>query len=169
MLLGDAALHSYGYAAIGRWLGIPGLILIFASLAYSARKRNLITQGAPRKFLMFHEFIAWLGSLMVLLHAGIHFGAVLPWFATLAMMTTVTSGLVGKYLLRRARETARERTVALHNSGKSAEEVEQLLFADAVVVEYMTRWRSIHFPITAAFAALVVGHLVSTFMFWGWR
>jgi hypothetical protein len=169
-LLGDAALHALGLASIGRWLGIPGLVFIVLSLAYSARKRHLIKQGSPSKYLRFHEYVAWLGSVMVLLHAGIHFGAVLPWFATLAMVTTVTSGLVGKYLLRRARETSRGRMDTLKASGdKSPEEIEQMLFSDAVAIEYMSRWRSIHFPITAAFAILTVGHLVSTFLFWGWR
>jgi hypothetical protein len=169
-LLGDAALHYFGLTAIGRWLGIPGLVLIIVSLAYSARKRQLIKRGASSKYLRFHEYAAWLGSVMVLLHAGIHFGAVLPWFATLAMVTTVTSGLVGKYLLRRAKVTSRGRVEALVASGeKSNVEIEQLLFSDAVSVEYMSRWRSIHFPITAAFAILTVGHLVSTFLFWGWR
>jgi len=169
-LLGDAALHYVGLAAIGRWLGIPGLLLILLSLAYSARKRQLLKQGSPAKYLRFHEYVAWLGSVMVLLHAGIHFGAVLPWFAALAMVTTVASGLVGKFLLRRARETSRSRVDSLMASGvRSPEEVEQMLFSDAVAVEYMSRWRSIHFPITAAFAILTVGHLVSTFLFWGWR
>ena len=169
-LVGDAALHALGLAFVGRWLGIPGLVLIGLSLAYSARKRQLIKQGSPSKYLRFHEYAAWLGSAMVLLHAGIHFGAVLPWFATLAMVTTVTSGLVGKYLLSRARETSRGRMDALKASGdKSPEEIEQMLFSDAVAIEYMSRWRSIHFPITAAFAILTVGHLVSTFLFWGWR
>jgi hypothetical protein len=169
-LLGDAALHALGLASIGRWLGIPGLVLIGLSLAYSARKRHLIKQGSPSKYLRFHEYVAWLGSVMVLLHAGIHFGAVLPWFATLAMVTTVASGLVGKYLLRRARETSRGRMDAVKALGSmSPEDKEQMLFSDAVAIEYMSRWRSIHFPITAAFAILTVGHLVSTFLFWGWR
>jgi cation transport ATPase len=169
-LLGDAALHALGLASIGRWLGIPGLVLIGLSLVYSARKRHLIKRGSPSKYLRFHEYAAWLGSAMVLLHSGIHFGAVLPWFATLAMVTTVTSGLVGKYLLRRARETSRGRMDALKAIGdKSPEEIEQMLFSDAVAIEYMSRWRSIHFPITAASTILTVGHLVSTFLFWGWR
>jgi hypothetical protein len=106
---------------------------------------------------------------MVLLHAGIHFGAVLPWLATVAMLTTVASGLVGKYLLRRARVTSRARAAALEDSGRPVDEVERLMFADAVAVEYMTRWRTVHFPITAAFAVLATGHLVSTLLFWSWQ
>jgi hypothetical protein len=43
----------------------------------------------------------WLGSLMVLIHAGIHFNAILPWLATIAMGVNVISGMVGKIPARR--------------------------------------------------------------------
>ena len=36
---------------------------------------------------------------MVLIHAGIHFNAILPWLATVAMGVNVISGMVGKLLL----------------------------------------------------------------------
>jgi hypothetical protein len=40
---------------------------------------------------------------MVLIHAGIHFNALLPWLATVAMAVNVVSGMVGKLLLERSR------------------------------------------------------------------
>jgi hypothetical protein len=64
---------------VGRYLGIPGTILIIGSLVYSLRKRKYITTGSAKSLLHLHEIGAWLGSLMVLLHAGIHFNAILPW------------------------------------------------------------------------------------------
>ena len=39
----------------------------------------------------------------VLIHAGIHFNAILPWLATVAMGVNVISGMVGKLLLDRSR------------------------------------------------------------------
>ena len=51
---------------VGRYLGIPGSILIIGSLVYSLRKRKYITSGTPRSLLTIHEFMAWLGSLLVL-------------------------------------------------------------------------------------------------------
>lgn len=74
-LAGDYALHRLNLVWVGRYLGIPGTLLIIASLVYSIRKRKYISSGNPKTLLKLHEFGAWLGSLMVLIHAGIHFNA----------------------------------------------------------------------------------------------
>ena len=84
---------------VGRYLGIPGTILILGSLVYSLRKRKYIRSGNPKTLLTLHEIGTWLGSAMVLIHAGIHFNAILPWLATIAMGVNVISGLVGKLSL----------------------------------------------------------------------
>ena len=57
-LLCDEALHLLDAAWIGRWLGIPGALLILGSLAYSLRKRKLIRCGQPAKLLRMHEYLA---------------------------------------------------------------------------------------------------------------
>ena len=77
--------------------------MILGSLTYSLRKRKLIRSGQPVKLLRLHEYLAWAGSLFVLVHAGIHFNSILAWLATLAMIINVASGLTGKFLLGRAR------------------------------------------------------------------
>src|SRR5512137_2376613 len=81
-LAGDYLLHRMNLVWIGRYLGIPGTLLIIGSLVYSLRKRKYMASGNPKSMLRFHEFSAWLGSLMVLIHAGVHFNAILPWLAT---------------------------------------------------------------------------------------
>lgn len=103
-LVGDYLLHRFNLVWIGRYLGIPGTLLIIGSLIYSLRKRKMITSGNMKSWLSMHEVGTWLGSLMVLLHAGIHFNAILPWLATVAMGVNVISGMVGKLLLGRSRE-----------------------------------------------------------------
>ena len=30
-------------------------------------------------------------------------------------------------------------------------------------------WRSVHIPITLAFAVLALAHIIAVFLFWGWR
>ena len=102
-LAGDYLLHRLNLVWVGRYLGIPGTLLIIGSLIYSLRKRKYITAGNPKTLLTLHEFGTWLGSLMVLLHAGMHFNAILPWLATVAMGVNVISGMVGKLLLARSR------------------------------------------------------------------
>lgn len=168
LVFGDWVLHKLKLIWIGRWLGIPGTLLIVGSLAYSLRKRKLVSAGNPRALLAWHEALAWTGSLMVLIHAGVHFEAVLPWLATIAMVVNIASGLVGKFLLDRARRHLAEARAAHQMRGMTREELEQALFLDAVTTSLMARWRSVHFPIAAAFAVLALGHIVAVLMFWSW-
>ena len=77
-LAGDYVLHRFNLVWVGRYMGIPGTLLIIGSLYYSLRKRKFVSAGDPKTLLKLHEFSAWLGSLMVLIHAGIHFNAILP-------------------------------------------------------------------------------------------
>lgn len=167
-LAGDFFLHRLDLVWVGRYLGIPGTLLIIFSLVYSLRKRKLITSGSPRSLLTFHEFTAWLGSLMVLIHSGIHFNAILPWLATIAMGINVISGLVGKMLLDRSRRHVQGERERYQLRGLSRPEVEQAVFWDAVSLDAMHQWRRVHIPIFVAFAVLAMGHIVSIFLFWGW-
>ena len=167
-LAGDFLLHQLNLVWVGRYLGIPGIVLIIISLIYSLRKRKLITAGNPKSLLTFHEFTAWLGSLLVLIHAGIHFNAILPWLATVAMSVNVVSGLVGKLLLDQSRRHVQGEREDLQLSGFSRFEVEQALFWDAVTLDAMTKWRKVHIPIFIVFVILALGHIISIFLFWGW-
>ncbi len=167
-LAGDYVLHRLNLVWVGRYLGILGTLLIIGSLYYSLRKRKHVTTGDPKTLLKMHEFSAWLGSLMVLIHAGVHFNAILPWLATVAMGINVISGLVGKLLLARAREHMNTQRNHFQLRGLSKPEVEQAVFWDAVAVDAMTRWRKVHIPIFVVFAVLALGHIISVFLFWGW-
>lgn len=165
---GDYVLHQFNLVWVGRYLGIPGTLLIIGSLIYSLRKRKYIVSGNPKTLLTFHEFTAWFGSLLVLIHAGIHFNAILPWLATVAMGVNVISGLVGKMLLARSRQHIQEQRELFQLRGMAKNEVEQAVFWDAITYDAMTRWRKVHIPIFIVFAVLALGHIVSTFLFWGW-
>ena len=167
-LAGDYLLHRLNLVWVGRYLGIPGTVLIIISLIYSLRKRKVITSGNPKSLLTFHEFSAWLGSLLVLIHAGIHFNAILPWLATVAMSVNVVSGLVGKLLLGQSRRHVQGEREDLQLRGFSSVEVEQALFWDAVTLDAMTKWRKVHIPIFIVFVILALGHIISIFLFWGW-
>lgn len=73
----DLILHLSDMVWIGRYLGIPGVILILLSFGHSLRKRGLIKSSNPVRLLCLHEWLAWAGAMLVLVHAGIHFNAVL--------------------------------------------------------------------------------------------
>ena len=167
-LAGDYLLHRMNLVWVGRYLGIPGTLLIIGSLVYSLRKRKVITAGNPKTLLTLHEFGTWLGSLMVLIHAGIHFNAILPWLATVAMGVNVISGMVGKMLLDRSRRHVQGQREHFQLRGLSRPEVEQAVFWDAVMIDAMTQWRKVHIPIFVVFAALSLSHIIGIFLFWGW-
>jgi hypothetical protein len=167
-LAGDYLLHRFNLVWVGRYLGIPGTLLIIGSLYYSLRKRKYVQSGDLKSLLKMHEFGTWLGSLMVLIHAGIHFNAILPWLATIAMGVNVISGMVGKMLLKSSREHIQGERDKFQLRGMSKVEVEQAMFWDAVAIDAMAKWRKVHIPIFIVFAVLALGHIFSIFLFWGW-
>ena len=168
-LLFDRLLHGLGAAWIGRWLGIPGTLMILLSFAYSLRKRGLIRIGQPARLLRLHQFMAWLGSLLVLVHAGIHFNAILGWLAVGAMLIDVGSGLTGKFLLERSRRRLQQAHSRMSEQGMSAEELEERLYRDSLTFDVMKQWRAVHLPITLAFAVLAAAHIIGVFLFWSWK
>lgn len=138
----DAALHFTDAVWIGRYLGIPGVLLILVSLIY---------------------------SLLVLVHAGIHFNSILGWLAVWAMLITVASGLSGTYLLKRAARRMEETRRHMTADGLSAEAQTERLYWDSMTFDAIRHWRVVHVPITLAFAVLAIAHVLSIFVFRGWR
>ncbi|MEN8170130.1 MAG: hypothetical protein ABFS08_07910 [Pseudomonadota bacterium] len=168
-IIADALLHLFDLVWIGRWLGIPGTMLILLSFLYSMRKRKVIGFGKPKTLLTLHETLTWIGALMILVHAGIHIYTILPWLALTAMLVNVISGLTGKYLLDRSRRFMVEKRTVYSQQGLSDEAIEKKLFWDATTLELMKKWRAVHLPITLAFAVLALTHILTIFLFWEWR
>lgn len=165
----DLLLHLTDLVWVGRYLGIPGTILILLSFGHSLRKRGMIKSDNPIRLLRLHEWLAWIGSTLVLVHAGIHFNAVLGWLAVAAMAVNITSGLTGKYLVQRSQRWMKQTKTDLRDAGLSDAEIEQRLFWDSLAAGMVRKWRTIHLPIALAFAVLATAHILSTFLFWGWR
>jgi hypothetical protein len=164
----DALLHALDLVWVGRYLGIPGTLLILTSFLYSMRKRKLIHSGKPRTLLRLHETLAWTGALMILVHAGIHVYAILPWLALVAMMVNIISGMTGKVLLERSRRFLAEKREGYLAQGMTEAEIERQMFWDATAFDLMKRWRAIHLPITLAFGVLALAHILTIFLFWQW-
>jgi len=161
-------LHSSGYKWTLRYLGIVGTVLILLSFIYSLRKRKIIPVGKPKRLLQIHEALAWTGALMILAHSGIEFDAVIPRMASLAMLVVVASGLTGKYLLKEARESLKNRREELKSKNLSEEEIEKELFSLSLFADKMQMWRSVHIPLTVIFAAFALLHIIFTLLFWRW-
>lgn len=154
-LLCDLALHTLGLAEVGRWLGPVGTALVALSFLYSLKKRRQLAAGTPQQWLRFHEVLGWAGTLLVLVHAGIHVGALLPWAALVAMLVVVASGLTGSVLLKRALAELRAQP------GTPS-------VLDAAMVDVMKRWRAVHLPLNAVFVTLSALHVVAALALRGW-
>ena len=168
-LLFDLILHLTDLVWIGRYLGIPGVILILLSFGHSLRKRGIIKSANPVRLLRLHEWLAWIGATFLLVHAGIHFNAVLAWLAVIAMAVNITSGLTGKYLVQRAQRWMKLARTDLRDEGFADTEIEHKLFWDSLAAGWVRKWRTIHLPVALAFAMLATAHILSTFLFWGWK
>jgi len=167
-ILIDSLLHLFDLMWIGRWLGVLGTLFILLSLGYSMRKRKIIHVGKPKTLLRLHETFTLLGAMMILVHAGVHFYAILPWLALTAMMVSIISGMTGRYLLNRSQHFIIERKAELATQ-PITEEDEKELFWDSVAIESMKKWRTIHFPITFIFAVLSLTHILTILLYWEWK
>ncbi|HEX4583478.1 MAG TPA: hypothetical protein VH183_01530 [Burkholderiaceae bacterium] len=165
----DALLRSFDVMWIGRYLGIPGALLILASFGYSLRKRKAIRFGRAAQWLRIHEGIAWLGSLLVLVHAGLQFKALLGWLAAGAMLINVVSGLTGKLLLGRSKRKLEQQRPPLREAAPSDRQIEERMYWDSLAFDVVKRWRVVHLPITVAFAILATAHIFAEILFWNWK
>ncbi|MCX6188129.1 MAG: hypothetical protein NTW54_00715 [Bacteroidetes bacterium] len=161
----DYFLHRYQLVYVGRYLGPLGTVVILLSFIYSLKKRKLIESSSPKKLLLLHEYLSWIGSIMILVHAGIHFNALLPWLGIIMLLVVVASGLVGKYLLKKSNESLKDRKLALVSTGLSAEEADKKLFFDSITVDLMKSWRVVHLPMTFLFGVLSLMHIITIIMF----
>jgi hypothetical protein len=164
----DGILHLLGRPEWGRYFGYLGTALIVLSFLHSARKRGRFQIGRAPFFLRLHEFLAWLGAMLIVVHGGIHFNGLLPWLAMLAMLVTVASGLTGKFLLRKSKAIVTERRKSLIEQGLEKEALEEKLYWDSLVISLMQKWRKVHLPITTTFGLLALLHVASVMIFWRW-
>ncbi len=161
----DYFLHRFQLVFVGRYLGFIGTALILISFIYSLRKRRILKSGSPKKLLDLHEYLAWSGAILLLVHAGIHFNAILPWLAVLMLLINVASGLVGKFLLKDANEALAAKRKEMAVSGLSLGETDKKLFWDSIAVDLMKKWRVVHMPISLLFALLALLHIVTIIMY----
>lgn len=161
----DYFLHRMNLVYVGRYLGFVGTLVIIVSFIYSLRKRKIIESGSPKQLLLLHEYLAWAGSVLILIHAGIHFNALLPWLAIVLLLIAVASGLVGKFLLKKANESLKEKRTELEKQGVTVVEVDKKLFFDSITVDLMKKWRVVHLPITFLLGILSLLHIISIIMF----
>ena len=170
----DELLHWSGLGWVGSYLAYPGVGLILLSFIYSVRKARWIPLGwfdriSLKSYLAFHELTAWFGVYLILIHAGIHMHAWLPWLATVVMLISVISGFTGHILQARVSRAVKEKKSVLLKDGQSPTEVEEKIFRAALMAKAMLKWRKFHRPLTAVFAGFALMHIITAMFFMSWR
>lgn len=164
----DAILHFAHMAWVGRYLGMPGTLFFLLSFGYSARKKKVITRGPLGTFLKAHCNAGWVGTLMILVHSGIHFNAVMPWAATAFMLIVTGSGHIGQYLLKKVKAEVK---MKLQFSGVTAteENLADEKYWDTLTVRTLEKWRGLHMPLVAVLIALTFIHIATIAIFLNWN
>jgi hypothetical protein len=85
------------------------------------------------------------------------------------LLVNLGSGLTGKYLLKRSRLQLASTSDYLSRHGLSGSELEEHMYWDSLTFDVIKKWRAVHYPITLAFSVLALAHIVSSFLFWGWK
>jgi hypothetical protein len=165
----DYLLHFAHLVWVGRYLGIVGTVFLVSSFAYSARKKKVIKSGVLKVFLKLHCNTGWIGTLMIFVHSGIHFNAILPWMATMLMMVVTASGHIGQYLLKKVKEEVKLKMNQLGVNAAVDDEIEQEHYWDTMTIKTLEYWRKVHMPMVSVLLALTTIHILSIFFFWNWR
>ncbi len=165
----DYLLHIGNLVWVGRYLGIVGTIFLASSFSYSARKKKVIKGGALKFFLKIHCNTGWIGTLMIFVHSGIHFNAILPWMATVLMMVVTASGHVGQYLLKKVTEEVKIKKKEHGINASIDDEPDQQHYWDTMTVKTLEKWRTVHMPMVSILLALTTIHILSIFFFWNWK
>ena len=151
----------------GTWSGGGGLLLILLVFAYPIRKRLAKDRQWPKGWFQVHKVFGILGPVLILIHSGAHFHALVPVLALLAMGLVVLSGLTGQVLHSMALRTLNEQRRELLQHGFSEAEVQSRLHDLASGEEMFRLWQCVHAPLTATFVVLALMHVGGALYFGG--
>lgn len=161
----DYLLHHFRLGSAGRYFGVAGTLFFLFSFIYSARKKKIIPCGPVKRFLQLHCNAGWIATLLILVHSGIHFNALLPWAATALMMIVTASGHIGQHLIRRFRNEAKLKKQQLGIATPPDDALDRQLFWDSLTVKALDRWRTVHMPLVTFLTILTLMHVVTILCF----
>lgn len=148
--------------------GIFGVALLALSFGYSLRKRNKAFKSLGLAWwLRAHEWLAILGTVVIFVHTGTHFRALLPVITLIFMFTAFISGLIGRHVYENIRAELRQRREEMKKEGIGDAEIEDRLSSMAVASGALARWRHFHMPVIFTLLVMIVYHRVSALYFRG--
>jgi len=157
----------FGHTQTGHVVGWIGLAVILTVFVYPIKKRDGRESGWPKGWFMVHQAAGIVGPLLILIHAGPHFHALVPILALLAMIIVVVSGVIGVAVHRKALRLLNAARRELLSQGLSYEDAEDRLYDLASGEETFRIWQMIHTPVVVMFLVLVIAHVLGALYFGG--
>jgi hypothetical protein len=142
-----------------RWIdlysGYIGVGLILLSLSYSIRKRWFKGKGRLKPWLTMHEYVAFIGGVIIFFHAAQRFRAGVPVLAIVMMTIVLASGFLGMELYKEiAKFKASAQQDTYQTSKKSA-------------LHWLKTWRTWHVQISLSLFVFTVLHFMLVGYFGG--
>ena len=159
--------QPFGHTQTGHAIGWAGLLLILLVFAYPIRKRFAKDRRWPKGWFQVHKAFGILGPILILIHSGAHFHALVPVLAMVAMGLVVVSGIAGQVLHYLALRTLNEQQRELAHQGLSEAEIQSRLHDLAGQEKTFRVWQCIHAPLTATFVVLMLLHIGGALYFGG--
>jgi hypothetical protein len=167
VLLGFQHGKPFGHTQKGHVLGWIGLAVTLLVFVYPLKKHYGRKAGWPKGWFRVHQVAGVAGPVLILIHSGPHFHALVPLLALLAMGIVVMSGVIGLTVHRKAVRLLNDKHGELLGQGLSHGDVEDRLYDLASSEETFRIWQIIHAPMTVMFLALVAAHVVGALYFGG--
>lgn len=169
-ILVEQLLDMYGIRGHRLLTGVIGTLLVILSFGYSMRKRKKVFKGGGMKgWLKWHEWLAIAGTVIIFIHTGTHFHAIVPIMTLVFMFTAFVSGLIGRYVYDNVRTEIKLQKEGLKKEGLSDKEVEDRLTDLATASEALAKWRDYHMPVIAILGVMVLYHAVSAIYYGGFK
>lgn len=159
--------RPFGHTHMGHLAGWVGLGVISLVFLYSYRKRSTPDRCWPKGWFRVHMAAGVAGPLLILVHAGNHFHALVPILAMLAMGLVVLSGIIGQAVHYLVLRTLHEQRRELAQQGLSEDEIDARLHLMASQEKVFCFWQYLHAPVTVTFLVLVLLHIGGALYFGG--
>lgn len=157
----------FGHTGYGHDVGWAGLVITLLVFVYPIRKRISPSHRWPRGWFRVHMVAGVLGPLLIFIHSGAHYHAVVPILAMSSMVVVVISGIVGQLVHAFSLRALNEHRHALQHQGLSEDEVDAQVHGMASQEESFRLWQAIHAPMTLMFLAFTALHVVGALFFAG--
>jgi hypothetical protein len=158
---------QFGHTQSGHIMGWLGLAVILLIFGYSIKKRYGAKSGWPKGWFRVHQAAGIMGPLLIFVHAGPHFHALVPFFALIAMGIVMASGVIGVFVHRKAVSMLNTKRKELLSQELTQEEVQDKLFDLASDEETFRIWQTIHVPMVMIFVVLTLAHVGGALYFGG--